>query len=59
MSVELVVKLGGSLLKHVEEYDRVLGVLADVGRARRPLIVPGGGPFADAVRAVDARSPVG
>ena len=30
-------------------------MLADVGRARRLLIVPGGGPFADAVRAVDAR----
>ena len=55
MNVELVVKLGGSLLQHVEEFDRVLGVLADVGRARRLLIVPGGGPFADAVRAVDAR----
>jgi 5-(aminomethyl)-3-furanmethanol phosphate kinase len=55
VNVELVVKLGGSLLQHVEELDRVLAVLADVGRARRLLIVPGGGPFADAVRAVDAR----
>jgi hypothetical protein len=55
VNVELVVKLGGSLLKDVEEFDRVLGVLADVGRARRLLIVPGGGPFADTVRAVDAR----
>jgi aspartokinase-like uncharacterized kinase len=55
VNVELVVKLGGSLLTHVEEFDRVVGVLADVGRARRLLIVPGGGPFADAVRVVDAR----
>ena len=55
MNVDLVVKLGGSLLQRVEEFDRVLGVLADLGRARRLLIVPGGGPFADAVRAVDAR----
>jgi aspartokinase-like uncharacterized kinase len=55
VNVELVVKLGGSLLNRVEEFDRVLGVLADVGRARRLLIVPGGGPFADTVRAVDAR----
>ena len=55
MNVELVVKLGGSLLKDVEEFDRVLSVLAEVARARRLLIVPGGGPFADAVRAVDAR----
>src|SRR5262249_46453079 len=54
VNIELVVKVGGSLLKHVEELDRVLGVLAEVGRARRLLIVPGGGPFADAVRAVDA-----
>ena len=55
MNVELVVKLGGSLLKHVEEFDRVLGVLAEVARARRLRIMPGGGPFADAVRAIDAR----
>ena len=55
MNVELVVKLGGSLLKRVDEFDRVLGVIAEVGRARRLLIVPGGGPFADTVRAVDAR----
>ena len=55
MSVELVVKLGGSLLQHVQEFERVLGALADLGRARRLLIVPGGGPFADAVRSVDAR----
>jgi aspartokinase-like uncharacterized kinase len=55
VNVDIVVKLGGNLLKNAEEFDRVLGVLADVGRARRLLIVPGGGPFADAVRAVDAR----
>jgi len=55
VNVELVVKLGGSLLQRVEQLDRVLGVLADVGSARRLLIVPGGGPFADTVRAVDAR----
>jgi len=55
VNVELVVKVGGSLLKHVEELDRVLGVLAEVWRSRRLLIVPGGGPFADTVRAVDAR----
>lgn len=45
----LVVKLGGSLFAHVPE-------LATVFRASaRPLfIVPGGGPFADAVRNVQA-----
>lgn len=55
MSIELVVKLGGGMLQHLETFDRVLGVLSDLGRARRLLIVPGGGPFADAVRAIDAR----
>jgi len=55
VSVDLVVKIGGSLLQRVDEFDRVLGVVAELGRARRLLIVPGGGPFADAVRAVDAR----
>jgi len=55
VSVDVVVKIGGSLLQRVDEFDRVLGVVAELGRARRLLIVPGGGPFADAVRAVDAR----
>jgi 5-(aminomethyl)-3-furanmethanol phosphate kinase len=55
VSVDVVVKIGGSLLRRVEEFDRVLGVVAELGRMRRLLIVPGGGPFADAVRAVDAR----
>jgi 5-(aminomethyl)-3-furanmethanol phosphate kinase len=55
VSIDVVVKIGGSLLQHVEKFDRVLGVVAELGRARRLLIVPGGGPFADAVRAVDAR----
>ena len=55
MSIDVVVKIGGSLLQRVEEFDRVLGVVAEFGRARRLLIVPGGGAFADAVRAVEAR----
>ena len=55
MNVDVVVKIGGGLLQRVEEFDRVLGVVAELGRARRLLIVPGGGPFADVVRAVDAR----
>lgn len=43
----VVVKLGGSLA----ETGRLRTMLAIVRRARRPLvIVPGGGPFADAVR---------
>ncbi len=47
----LVVKLGGSLLGEA----RLGSVLALIGAATRPLvIVPGGGPFADAVRNAQA-----
>ena len=52
MRVVVVVKLGGSVLTaaHIDS------VLAEVSRASHTvplLIVPGGGPFADAVRAAD------
>jgi aspartokinase-like uncharacterized kinase len=47
----LVLKLGGSLA----ESGRLRSLLMLVSRARRPLvIVPGGGPFADAVREMQA-----
>ena len=47
----LVVKLGGSVLGEA----RLESVLVRVGAATRPVvIVPGGGPFADAVRKVQA-----
>lgn len=47
----VVVKLGGSLA----ENDRVGGALDIVARAvRRVVVVPGGGPFADAVRDAQA-----
>jgi len=47
----VVVKLGGSLT----ENDRVGGALDIVARAvRRVVVVPGGGPFADAVRDAQA-----
>jgi len=49
-----VVKLGGGLLK-TSSLEVVLDVIRDVARERRVLIVPGGGPFADAVRDVDRR----
>jgi hypothetical protein len=52
--VATVVKLGGGLLK-TSSLDAVLDVVRDVARERRVLIVPGGGPFADAVRDVDRR----
>lgn len=51
MTLDAVVKLGGSLIA-----DPVLPVLlqslADLAKTRRLVVVPGGGPFADAVREV-------
>jgi len=50
---EIVVKVGGALLRHPRVLDRALAVLAAAAPAARMVLVPGGGPFADAVRAVD------
>jgi aspartokinase-like uncharacterized kinase len=52
--VDAVVKVGGGLLAQPTDLDRVLEAIA-AARTRRLLIVPGGGPFADAVREVDRR----
>jgi 5-(aminomethyl)-3-furanmethanol phosphate kinase len=52
----LVVKVGGGLLRD-EGLDGLGQACADVvalASERRVLVVPGGGPFADAVRAIDA-----
>ena len=52
----LVVKVGGGLLRE-EGLDGLAGGCAEavaLARERSVLVVPGGGPFADAVRAVDA-----
>jgi len=54
-SIDTVVKVGGGLLAHADLLDRVLNVLADVAHEEPLLIIPGGGPFADAVREQDAR----
>ena len=54
MAVDLVVKVGGGLLKCDGDLDRVREAIASVARERRLLVVPGGGPFADAVRTLDA-----
>jgi 5-(aminomethyl)-3-furanmethanol phosphate kinase len=51
--VDIVVKVGGGILKEVEAFDAVLVAVRANAQSRRLLIVPGGGPFADAVRAVD------
>jgi aspartokinase-like uncharacterized kinase len=55
LRVETVVKLGGGLLAHVEHLEAALATVAAAATSRRLLIVPGGGPFADAVRDVDRR----
>lgn len=55
MTVDAVVKVGGGLLARGGRLDAVLAAI-DAGRGQRSwLIVPGGGPFADAVRDVDRR----
>jgi (4-(4-[2-(gamma-L-glutamylamino)ethyl]phenoxymethyl)furan-2-yl)methanamine synthase len=53
--VQTVVKIGGGLLAHEGCLDAVLAVIGEVARERPLLLVPGGGPFADAVRAQDDR----
>jgi aspartokinase-like uncharacterized kinase len=52
---DLIVKVGGGLLAALDDLDRVLAALASLARSCRVLVVPGGGPFADAVRSVDRR----
>ena len=51
--IDVVVKIGGSLLTHPGHVAPVLQTLDDAAAEARLLIVPGGGPFADAVRDVD------
>jgi (4-(4-[2-(gamma-L-glutamylamino)ethyl]phenoxymethyl)furan-2-yl)methanamine synthase len=53
--VDAVVKLGGSLLKTPAMLRTVLGAIAEAARRHTIVVVPGGGPFADAVREVDQR----
>ena len=53
--VDIVVKIGGGVLAHAAHLDAALAAIGAAGRERRLLIVPGGGPFADAVREVDRR----
>src|SRR5712691_9068068 len=54
-NVETVVKIGGRLLAYAEHFDAVVSAIGAAARERRLLVVPGGGPFADAVREVDRR----
>jgi aspartokinase-like uncharacterized kinase len=53
LRVALVVKVGGSLLGAADRLDSVLAEIAIAGRDVPLLVVPGGGPFANAVRDAD------
>ena len=53
--VETVVKLGGSTLADAALFDAAVHAIGIGSRVRRLLVVPGGGPFADAVRETDRR----
>ena len=48
-----VIKIGGGLIRIPGALDRVCAAVADAARGRRVLVVPGGGPLADAVRELD------
>ena len=52
-TVDLVVKVGGSLLAHPETLDQVMAAVAVAAGRWRVLVVPGGGPLANTVREVD------
>ena len=54
-TVETVVKLGGGVLAYAEHFDAALAAIGAAAQERRLLVVPGGGPFANAVREVDRR----
>jgi len=53
--VDIVVKVGGGLLAHPDHFEATLATIGDAARGRQLLIVPGGGPFADAVRRVNGQ----
>ena len=55
LNVTTVVKIGGSLLSRADSFDAALAEISRACRGVSLLIVPGGGPFADAVRDVDRR----
>lgn len=57
--VHTVIKVGGGLLRDPPAFERVVAALGAVEHGHRLLVVPGGGPFANAVREFDRRIPVG
>lgn len=56
---EAVIKVGGSLSRRPEVLRRLMAALAAGARGRTLVVVPGGGPFADAVRRADRRFALG
>jgi aspartokinase-like uncharacterized kinase len=54
-SIETVVKVGGSLAARPSALRRTVARLAALAARHRLVVVPGGGPFADAVRQADRR----
>jgi 5-(aminomethyl)-3-furanmethanol phosphate kinase len=51
--VDTLVKIGGGLLAHPVHFEATVNTVADAAATRQILVVPGGGPFADAVRVAD------
>ena len=58
-AVHTVVKIGGGLLGKAGAFDMVIEAVTAFAPGRRLAIVPGGGPFADAVRQMFRRIEIG
>jgi aspartokinase-like uncharacterized kinase len=58
-SVHTVVKVGGGLLGKTGVFELVVEALTAFRRGRRVVVLPGGGPFADAVRQMFTRVKIG
>jgi (4-(4-[2-(gamma-L-glutamylamino)ethyl]phenoxymethyl)furan-2-yl)methanamine synthase len=54
-----VIKLGGSLLADPAVWRATIATIVDAAASQRLMVVPGGGPFADKVRWMDARIGLG
>jgi 5-(aminomethyl)-3-furanmethanol phosphate kinase len=57
-AIDVVIKVGGALMRDPVALQRTMADLSRAPRETRWLIVPGGGPFADAVRDLDRRLPL-
>lgn len=56
---DVVIKVGGALMRNPEAFGRAAAGLGRLRRDARVVLVPGGGPFADAVRDVDRKLGLG